>query len=309
MIGRSGIPSRRTSGKRFWGAVTALALAGSMLAGCAAILQKPDDLANRSCADGGSSLEERLEIQVFVAASLESVMQELAGRFLLEHPEIKITFNADSSGKLLTQILEGYECDIFFPAAQVQMDRLEEAGLMEPGSRVDVVQNQVAVVSYRGSKTEVTGLLDLWKAESIALAGGSVPVGRYARQALRTLGILAGDGDVADISAKQVSESLGGVEISEQDNVSKTLASVVEASCEVGIVYYSDTYGYKDKLDVLQVVEAGLTGEVSYPIAQVKNEEALDGQKEAAAEFISYLLSEEAKDIFQDYYFGTGNNN
>ena len=74
-------------------------------------------------------------------------------------------------------------------------------------------------------------------------------------------------------------------------------------------MYYSDTYGYKDKLDVLQVVEAGLTGEVSYPIAQVKNEEALDGQKEAAAEFISYLLSKEAKDIFQDYYFGTGNNN
>ena len=74
-------------------------------------------------------------------------------------------------------------------------------------------------------------------------------------------------------------------------------------------MYYSDTYGYEDKLDVLQVVEAGLTGEVSYPIAQVKNEEALDGQKEAAAEFISYLLSEEAKDIFQDYYFGTGNNN
>ena len=45
-----------------------------------------------------------------------------------DHPNVKITFNADSSGTLLTQIQEGYECDIFFSAAQKQMDDLEADG-------------------------------------------------------------------------------------------------------------------------------------------------------------------------------------
>ena len=66
---------------------------------------------------------EPVEIQVFIAASLNTVMTELAEKYNEEHPEVKITFNADSSGTLLTQIEEGYECDIFFSAAQKQMDQ------------------------------------------------------------------------------------------------------------------------------------------------------------------------------------------
>ena len=66
------------------------------------------------------------EIQVFIAASLNTVMTQLAEEFNKEHPEISIVFNADSSGTLMTQIMEGYECDIFFSAAQKQMNSLEE---------------------------------------------------------------------------------------------------------------------------------------------------------------------------------------
>lgn len=54
------------------------------------------------------------EIQVFIAASLNTVMEDLAERYQETSPEVKITLNADSSGTLLTQIQEGYECDIFF---------------------------------------------------------------------------------------------------------------------------------------------------------------------------------------------------
>lgn len=66
------------------------------------------------------------EIQAFIAASLSKVMQDLADQFHEEHPNVKITFNADSSGKLMTQIEEGYNCDLFFSAAQKQMNQLEE---------------------------------------------------------------------------------------------------------------------------------------------------------------------------------------
>ena len=61
---------------------------------------------------------EKTEIQVFIAASLNTVMQDLAKQYNEQHPEVTITFNADSSGKLLTQIEEGYACDVFFSASQ-----------------------------------------------------------------------------------------------------------------------------------------------------------------------------------------------
>ena len=246
---------------------------------------------------------EQTEIQVFIAASLNTVMTDLAERYNEEHPEVKITYNADSSGTLLTQIQEGYECDIFFSAAQKQMDDLEADGLMVEGTRANVVNNQVVVVTLSGTK--VTGLENIGEAESIALAGGSVPVGRYTRQALISLGILPETDDPVSITTEEVSEALGGVEISEQDNVSKVLTAVVEGSCEVGTTYYSDTYGYEDDLDILETVSYDLTGNVIYPIARVVNEEADETQTAAAEDFLAYVLSDDAKEVFDSYYFDT----
>lgn len=257
-------------------------------------------------ADNGDSQEaEETEIQVFIAASLNTVMTELAEMYNEEHPEVKITYNPDSSGTLLTQIQEGYECDIFFSAAQEQMDDLEADGLVAEGTRANVVNNQVVVVTLKDSGTSVTGLENIGDAESIALTGGNVPVGRYTRQALINLGMLPETDDPASITTEQVSEALGGVEISEQDNVSKVLTAVVEGACEVGTTYYSDTYGYEEDLDILQTVSYDLTGNVIYPIARVVNEEADEAQSAAADDFLAFILSDEAKEVFESYYFDT----
>lgn len=288
-------------------------LAGAMvlsMAGCSGSPDSSSDNAGSSgdASSGESSTDgeaEETEIQVFIAASLNTVMTELAEMYNEEHPEVTITYNPDSSGTLLTQIQEGYECDIFFSAAQKQMDDLEADGLMVEGTRANVVNNQVVVVSLKDSGTKVTGLENLNEAESIALAGGSVPVGRYTRQALINLGTLPETDDPASITTEQVSEALGGVEISEQDNVSKVLTAVVEGSCEVGTTYYSDTYGYEDDLDILQTVSYDLTGDVIYPIARVVNEEADDAQTAAAEDFLKFILSDEAKAVFESYYFDT----
>lgn len=292
--------------------IIAAMLAGVMvllMAGCAGSSDSgSDDTGTSEDASSGSGTDteaEETEIQVFIAASLNTVMTELADMYNEEHPEVKITYNPDSSGTLLTQIEEGYECDIFFSAAQKQMDDLEADGLMVEGTRADVVNNQVVVVSLKDSGTKVTGLENLGEAESIALAGGSVPVGRYTRQALINLGILPKTDDPASITTEEVSEALGGVEISEQDNVSKVLTAVAEGSCEVGTTYYSDTYGYEDQLDILQTVSYDLTGDVIYPIARVVNEEADDAQTAAAEDFLEFILSDEAKAVFESYYFDT----
>ena len=287
-------------------------LAGAMVLSMAGCSGGADNSSDNTASDSASSEDsgsgetaEETEIQVFIAASLNTVMTELADMYNEEHPEVKITYNADSSGTLLTQIQEGYECDIFFSAAQKQMDDLEADGLMVEGTRADVVNNQVVVVSLKDSGTKVTGLENLNEAESIALAGGSVPVGQYTRQALVNLGTLPETDDPASITTEEVSEALGGVEISEQDNVSKVLTAVVEGSCKVGTTYYSDTYGYEDDLDILQTVSYDLTGDVIYPIARVVNEEADDAQTAAAEDFLQFILSDEAKAVFDSYYFDT----
>lgn len=245
------------------------------------------------------------EIQVFIAASLNTVMEDLAERYQETSPEVKITLNADSSGTLLTQIQEGYECDIFFSAAQKQMDDLEADGLVKDGTRANVVNNQVVVVTLKDSGTKVTGLETLKDAESIALAGGSVPVGRYTREALKSLGLLDGSKPAEEYTTEEVSAALGGVEISEQDNVSKVLIAVAEGSCEVGTTYYSDTYGYEEELEILETVGYDLTGDVIYPVCLVENPEADDRQAKAAEDFYEFILSEEAKEVFDSYYFDT----
>lgn len=289
------------------GRILAVLLAGSMVFSMAACSSGRDggQTSGSGAVKTAEGSKDETEIQVFIAASLNTVMTELANMYNEEHPEVKITFNPDSSGTLLTQIEEGYECDIFFSAAQKQMDELEADGLMAEGTRSNVVNNQVVVVTLKDSGTKVTGLENLGEAESIALAGGSVPVGRYTRQALISLGILPETDDPASITTEQISEALGGVEISEQDNVSKVLSAVVEGSCEVGTTYYSDTYGYEDELDILQTVSYDLTGDVIYPIARVVNEEADEAQSAAADDFLAFVLSDEAKAVFDSYYFDT----
>ena len=282
--------------KRILAAVLAAVMVFS-LAGCAGNKNESKDSKKES--------GKKTEIQVFIAASLNTVMTELAKEYQKDHPDVKITYNADSSGTLLTQIEEGYECDLFFSAAQKQMDQLEEDRLVVDGTRKNVVNNQVIVVTRKNSKTKVKGLETLKDAKSIALAGGSVPVGKYTRAALISIGKLKKVEDPATITTEEVSKALGDVEISEQDNVSKVLSAVVEGSCEVGTTYYSDTYGYGKDLDILEKVSYDLTGDVIYPIAEVKNDEADKAQKAAAEDFLKFVTSDQSKKVFDSYYFDT----
>ena len=295
--------------KKLYSRVISLLLIAVMLLTACGSTQ--DQKETTDAADSTSSAEasvsgEETEIQVFIAASLSAVMEELKTMYNEEHPEVTITYSADSSGTLLTQIEEGFECDIFFSAAQKQVNTLEQEDQMViEGKRANVVNNQVCVVKATGAQTEVTSLEDIEKAGSLALADGSVPVGKYTRQALVNLGKLDAADDVSAITTAEVSEALGGLEISEQGNVSKVRTAVVEGSCEVGTVYYSDTYGFEDDLEIIQMVDYSLTGDVIYPICRVVNKEADDAQTAAADAFYEFILSDEATAVFDKYLFDT----
>ena len=111
--------------------------------------------------------------------------------------------------------------------------------------------------------------------------------------------------DVSTITTEEVSKALGGVEINECANVSAVASQVAEGSNEVGTVYYSDTYGLEDKLEILEKVSYDLTGNVIYPVSQVVNDEADDAEKQAALDFVNFLISDTAKAVFDSYYFDT----
>lgn len=270
-------------------------------------------LALTACGGGASEPAETQEpaetesvsVNVFAAASLTAVMEEFEASFEEANPGVDIVINADSSGALLTQIQEGAPCDVFFSAAQKQMDELETAGMVVDGTRTNVVNNQLVVVTQPDSDTAVTGLANIGSAKSIALADGSVPVGKYTRQAMIKLGLLNEVEDPATITTAEVSEQLGGVEISEQGNVSKVLSAVEEGSCEVGTTYLSDTIGHEDNIKIIETVGYDVTGDIIYPVAQITNQDADDAEAQAAADFISFITNDDAKAVYQKFGFDT----
>ncbi len=254
------------------------------------------------------SQTEKKQVTVFAAASLSKVMDELIREYGIDNEDVEIIVNADSSGTLLAQIEEGGSCDIFFSAAQNQMDQLQTDGFIYDGKRQNVVNNQVVLIKRKDTDVGVRGLSDIDKAESIALADGSVPVGKYTRTAMMKLGILPESNQPEKYSTNEVSEALGGVEISEQGNVSKVLLAVKEGSCQVGTTYYSDIYGSEDEIEIIECVSNELSGDVIYPVARIVNNDANDAQNNAADEFYEYICSDRAKDIFEKYYFDTNVN-
>ncbi len=246
---------------------------------------------------------EAAEIQVFIAASLDNAFQDIVALYNESHPEITITLNADSSGTLLTQMEEGFACDIFFSAAVAQMTSLEEDGLVIDGTRVDLLQNQLALITYKGSGTAVTGLDNLSEASSMALCDGSVPAGKYTRVALQAMGVLDESLTAADITSQEVSDALDGLEINEASNVSKALEAVAEGSNEVGTVYYSDAYSRIDDVEIIEMVSTDLTGSIIYPMCRVENVEADDAETAAADDFYEFLQTPEVMEIFETYMF------
>ena len=246
---------------------------------------------------------EAAEVQLFIAASLEGAFQEIIPLYNAQQPNVKITYNADSSGTLLTQVQEGFACDIFFSAAVSQIKTLEEEGYMIAGSRVDLLGNKLALITLKDSGTAVTGFADLSKAKSIALADGSVPAGKYTRQLLINLGVLDGAKEAKDYTTAEVAAALGGVEINECGNVSKVKEAVKEGSNEVGTVYYSDAYSVKDDVDILEVADNSLTGAILYPVCRVNNAEATAAQTIAADDFVAFLQTDAVKAIFEKYMF------
>ena len=229
------------------------------------------------------------EVNTFIAASLSNAMEEIQKNFNETYPDVEILYNADSSGTLQTQIEEGARCDIFFSAADKQMNALIDENLAKKDTVEDILENKVVLIKPKDGETKVTGFENITDAANIALAGDSVPVGQYAREIFDNLGI---------------TDEVNKMEINEGKNVSEVLAAVSEGSNEIGIVYATDAASVADKVDVIAEAPAdALKTPVLYPVGLIEDKEASEDDTAAAEAFLEYIKSDDAMKVFEKYGF------
>src|SRR5215468_11662193 len=224
------------------------------------------------------------EILVSAAASLTDVLNEISKDYQSKSKNT-IKFNFGPSPGLARQIDEGAPADIFFSADLPQMDNLDKKGRLEPGTRKNLLSNQLVMIVPADSKLDVSSPKDLLKADvkKIALAEpATVPVGVYTSKYLTDEGLW-----------DQVKPKVVPVQ-----DVRATLASVESGNVEAGFVYKTDA-AVSNKVKIAYEVPIEKGPKITYPVAIVKESK----KKDAARDFMNFMLSPASKALFKKYGF------
>ena len=226
-----------------------------------------------------------VELHVAAAASLTDVMKELAAVYEKEHPGVKLVFNFGSSGALQQAIENGGETDLFFSAAQKQMNALQDSGNLAEGTRKDLLENEVVLVVPKEDGKDIKSFEDLTRSDIQHVALGEpkgVPVGQYTEEILTKLGILD------QVKAKAVYGS----------DVRQVLSWTETGDADCGVVYATDA-AVSDKVKVVAKAPKDSHKPVIYPAAVIKSSKHLD----EARDFLAFTSSDEAKKLFEKYGF------
>ena len=232
-----------------------------------------------------SSAGAPVELHVSAAASLTDVMKEIAANYEREHPNVKIVFNFGSSGALQQAIQNGGETDLFFSAAQKQMDALDKDGLLADGTRKDLLVNEVVLIVPKDGGKDLTDFQQLTRSDIQHVALGEpkgVPVGQYSEEVLTKMGILDA------VKGKAVYGS----------DVRQVLSWVESGDADCGIVYATDA-AVSDKVKVAAKAPAGTHKPIIYPAAALKDSKQLD----MARDFLAYVSNDASKALFAKFGF------
>lgn len=224
------------------------------------------------------------EILVSAAASLSDILQEIGSGYQMKSKHT-VKFNFGPSSALARQIEEGAPVDIFFSADLPQMDNLDKNNLLEPGTRKDLLSNQLVIIVPADSKLGLSSPKDLLKIDvkRIALAEpSSVPVGVYSSK------YLADEGLWDRVKSKIVPVQ----------DVRATLASVQSGNVDAGFVYKTDAATSR-KVKIAYEVPFARGPKIIYPVAIIKQSR----RKDAARDFVNYVQSAAAKDVFKKFGF------
>lgn len=228
----------------------------------------------------GSSPALAVPVTVFAAASLTDALNEIGAAYKADTGK-DVAFSFAASSALARQIEASNGVDLFISADVDWMDYLQKKNLIVPGTRVDLLGNELVLIAPASSPVKLTikphfDLLGALGGGKLALADpNAVPAGKYAKAALMALGVW-------DSVAASVVPA---------ENVRVALAYVAQGEAPLGAVYATDAK-IEPKVRVVGTFPAGTYPPVIYPAALVKG-----GNPEARA-FLDYLKRDRARQIF-----------
>ena len=266
--------------------IGAVALAVCMVLSCAGC----GGASNKGASEGTTEVTTeggKSKILVAAAASLQATFDdELIPLFEKENPGVTVEGTYASSGDLQQQIESGLDADVFFSAATSNMDALVDENLVDKDTVVDLLKNDVVLITPKDSKLGIKGFKDITKADTIAIGDPeSVPAGKYAKEILTNLGVY----DEVEKKA-----SLGA-------SVIEVLSWVAEGSADAGIVYATDaqtenTNGDDKEVEIVATAEDSMMQTpVIYPVGTVSS----SAHKDEAKAFEDFLQTDEAKAILE----------
>ena len=252
---------------------------------CLAMLVLSLALAGCGNSSTPAASEPQKELHVAAAASLTDVMNELGAAYEKDHPDVKIVCNYGSSGALQQSIENGGGADLFFSAAQKQMDALDKAGLLADGTRKDLLKNEVVLIVPSKDGQALTSFQDLTDPSVKKVALGEpkgVPVGQYSEEILKKLNLFDA------VKAKSVYGS----------DVRQVLTWVETGEADAGLVYATDAAA-TDGVKVVAKAPDGSHKPVIYPAAVLKDSKQLD----LAKDFLAFVSSADNQQVFEKYGF------
>ena len=232
---------------------------------------------------------EQAPVTVSAAISLKDALGQLGREYERDHPGAKIVFNYGGSGTLQHQIEQGAPVDLFFSAAQKQMDALQTAGLILNDTRHNIVANDLVLIAPSDTDNIHT-FQDLAKSMVKTVAIGelaTVPAGMYAQQTLEHLGLW----DAVQKKAVYAKD------------VRQVVTFVATGNADAGLVYRTDAQT-SPKIRTIFTAPPSTHDPIVYPAAVLKNSKAPD----AARAFLEFLKTPHALQIFKTYGFNDPNN-
>jgi molybdate transport system substrate-binding protein len=227
------------------------------------------------------------QLTVFAAASLTDAMKDVSAQWAQDgHQPLRMSFG--SSSTLARQIEQGAPANVFASADEKWMDYLSDKKLIVPETRKDLLGNDLVLVVAADKPQHVSigpgfDLLGLLGSNGRVATGdpAHVPVGIYAEQTLRKLGIW-------DAVAPRLART---------DDVRSALLLVERGEAPAGIVYATDAAASKAVM-IAGTFPANSHDPVSYPFAVTKSGDTPD-----ARALMIFLAGPQARAIFVQHGF------
>ena len=235
-----------------------------------------------------------VELTVFAAASMQETLTKIIDMYKTVAPNVTVTPTFDSSGTLLKQIAAGADCDLFISAAQKQMNALDGSlkgdtdknpdglDLLAQGTRVNLLENKVALVAPEGNPAGIESFSDLAsdKVKLLAMGNSDVPVGSYTLEILKYLNL-----DIAALEAAG--------KVTYGSNVKEVTTQVSQGAVDCGVIYATDAFSAN--LTVVDTATTDMCKQVIYPAAILNTT-----QNQAAAQaFLDYLQTPDCTAVFK----------